>query len=649
MAIGGILKTLCKEYNLFTVMNLDILFTNIQSVVKNPSPDHKIDSFQQIVHDIRRVLKIQSLDDIVRLYKSMDVNGDGITDFENFQRVVLHYAKGMPDITIRNFFSFLSNSNKNILAFENFYTNLTTTLPLSQSESPKKIPINSSNINNEEGSKILEDIDFLNSSKSMAKIINKTKWAESLIEDIVQLFKKKGYYVEDFFDSKDSKMNLSIFKLKFLEFGFYHDDLHRFVDQLHCQENPLYVDLKLFQECFDYYHEKLRKKNFKTTADEIIQKIGYAITEQRKTFESIFNHYDYSRNRLLHTKALELALQNELKLYFSSNELHILFNKIKNQDNYISLDSLRVELGNMSNTTSDNVKESNIDYSRANDILKDLRYILKKRNINLTQLFKGFDTDKSDSIEFKEFIKIISYINNFIVRDDIIALFKVFDRDENGQISSSEFLSQLNLSNLDEISPELAVILLEDIRKRISSFRPHEMVYVMKLINTELDNGIKKPVFELFIRYFVKAATQEQISGMFNYLDNHNQATLDFFEFCVFFKLNHMLKAKNHDEWLIQNLKWAIDIFKNIAGQLIIKKVAFQEYFSKILMIKSEEFKKMLTNLNIRIREEDFKAISIILADKTDMNFVNLEDFYCVYKAFNIEEIEKKVTKSIKI
>ena len=56
---------------------------------------------------------------------------------------------------------------------------------------------------------------------------------------------------------------------------------------------------------------------------------------------------------------------------------------------------------------------------------------------DLKNLMKACDTDKSGSIEFAEFMKIMEDYEE-VTDDDIIAGFKVFDKNGDGHISKSE-------------------------------------------------------------------------------------------------------------------------------------------------------------------------------------------------------------------
>lgn len=68
-----------------------------------------------------------------------------------------------------------------------------------------------------------------------------------------------------------------------------------------------------------------------------------------------------------------------------------------------------------------------------------MKETIKQHQIDLTTIFKNFDSDRSGTLDINEFTKMIKIINARLPEQDYINLFKFFDKDGGGSITFDEF------------------------------------------------------------------------------------------------------------------------------------------------------------------------------------------------------------------
>ncbi|KAM3146326.1 hypothetical protein pb186bvf_001671 [Paramecium bursaria] len=87
------------------------------------------------------------------------------------------------------------------------------------------------------------------------------------------------------------------------------------------------------------------------------------------------------------------------------------------------------------------------DFADINDkagrIIQDLRELLKNKNVNLDDLFKEFDKDKSGQLELVEFVQLIQRFAEDCPDKVCQKVFAKFDRDNSGSVSIYEFKKEL--------------------------------------------------------------------------------------------------------------------------------------------------------------------------------------------------------------
>ncbi|KAM3143147.1 hypothetical protein pb186bvf_004733 [Paramecium bursaria] len=96
--------------------------------------------------------------------------------------------------------------------------------------------------------------------------------------------------------------------------------------------------------------------------------------------------------------------------------------------------------------------------SFVDQILKELRAIINKYNIPITELFKKFDKDQNGIIDYKEFFGLIKIIAPAVKTKEIKIIFNLFDQDQNGVVSFKEFQFALRSSNFYKHSKILSRI-----------------------------------------------------------------------------------------------------------------------------------------------------------------------------------------------
>ena len=98
----------------------------------------------------------------------------------------------------------------------------------------------------------------------------------------------------------------------------------------------------------------------------------------------------------------------------------------------------------------DTNKDGILSLEEVKDCLIKLNPEKKLNNEEILSLFKGIDTNNSQSIEYTEFISAAIEKNEFLKEEKLIDVFKILDKDKNGKISKNELKKALNDEDIDE-------------------------------------------------------------------------------------------------------------------------------------------------------------------------------------------------------
>jgi Ca2+-binding EF-hand superfamily protein len=83
-------------------------------------------------------------------------------------------------------------------------------------------------------------------------------------------------------------------------------------------------------------------------------------------------------------------------------------------------------------------------------LISELCRIIKKYNLDPSQIFKNFDKSNDQRLDLHEFIKLCHVIDKKLPLDDVKAIFRMFDVEGNGDITLDEFTTALKNNNLQE-------------------------------------------------------------------------------------------------------------------------------------------------------------------------------------------------------
>ncbi len=76
--------------------------------------------------------------------------------------------------------------------------------------------------------------------------------------------------------------------------------------------------------------------------------------------------------------------------------------------------------------------------------------IIKKYNLDPSQIFKNFDKSNDQRLDLHEFIKLCHVIDKKLPFDDVKSIFRMFDVEGNGDITLEEFINALKNNTATE-------------------------------------------------------------------------------------------------------------------------------------------------------------------------------------------------------
>lgn len=156
------------------------------------------------------------------------------------------------------------------------------------------------------------------------------------------------------------------------------------------------------------------------------------------------------------------------------------------------------------------------------------------RNLNIRQFFDLFDKDKSSEIDKEEFYSFIRYIAPKINPREIERMWVKFDHDESGKITMKEFVDELTrgvpgMGSQIATNRERAKRNVECLR---SFFKMNNMSVKEILSKAKVQNPSQMRIEEFgpFVQSINYIITKEEITDMFNLLDENRSCTLEFDE-----------------------------------------------------------------------------------------------------------------------
>ncbi|KRX01735.1 Protein kinase-like domain [Pseudocohnilembus persalinus] len=269
------------------------------------------------------------------------------------------------------------------------------------------------------------------------------------------------------------------------------------------------------------------KVNLDQRAQEIIRNMQKVIQAENIDIQKLFYSLDKDYSGQLNTQEF-YRLLNKIDPRITTYEANHLFQMIDTSKD-----------GRVSKSEFQSIF---VDYDfsdlsdKAEQIITDLREIIKANNIEIQKVFDHHDKDKGGSLDRKEFAyllrKIAPKLRDFEVEDCL----KKFDKDGDGEISFQEFEAQLSFGvkaggkhNRYNPVEEKSRKIISELKNIIKKYNL-QLIQIFNNFDRSKDGMLDKSEFTKFIHVIDKSLYQQDIEIIYQKFDKNGDG-ISFNEF----------------------------------------------------------------------------------------------------------------------
>ena len=360
------------------------------------------------------------------------------------------------------------------------------------------------------------------------------------------------------------------------------------------------------------------------TAGEVINQIMEAMRTNGYYF-SIFSELDPNRKEYISDSAFRDVLKNKLRLKLDTKELDLLEKEIYDRNGAVSLVKLRNALDPGSSRQYepsgwDNVADQrnqtvpprlNLGDSerKVDELIRKIKEVARYNGMTMEQVFKIFDENHNDFIEFHELDQAVRYLDAEVNRYDIVELFKYLDKNKDGKISMKDFL--LTFPQEKYVPVAEAERILESMKRKLRITDEKELKKMYRLMDTNGSRSVNVDEFATFAKLIEPNLNRDQILAVFQLADTDGNGRLSYVEFCNNFDPNNVKTPRKRDDstqTILQQAQWASAYLEELQYLLSINRTDFADFFySSSNKMRAVDFRKKLLSLDFDITKEFFE------------------------------------------
>ena len=274
---------------------------------------------------------------------------------------------------------------------------------------------------------------------------------------------------------------------------------------------------------------------------KMIQKLQRIIQKRKVSLRKLFMDLDKSGDNKLDVNEFS-RLISCLDSNVKSEEIAYIFSKFDvDGDKEITYEEFEKLLVETDYSNYQMYKDPFLE-EKVSTILRNLRAIIKKENLNIEEIFNYFDKDKNNSLDLEEFSQMITSIDSTILTKEIDYVFKEFDQDGNQTIELSEFKQALKhernvkREKAHTVPPKVqsqdsrAEKIVSDL-KYIISVNHINIKKVFKNFDTTKQMSLNIKDFTKLIKVIDESVSQEEINYLFMKFDADNSKSISLEEF----------------------------------------------------------------------------------------------------------------------